>query len=110
MEDLKGMKRSEIIKHVKETTKVDIPKKDTIVKVRFQNSENPKGDVPFTYEGIGYHLYDGRTYDLPKSVVNHLNNLTYPIKAWVRERPEDEQAVLKVVGQTHRFNCIVIEI
>lgn len=104
-------KRSEIIEEAKKTVTVGAElEKDRMVKVRFQNTENPRGDLPFTYEGKGYHLYDGEVYDLPKSVVNHLNNLTYPIKKWDREHPDDEQAVLKEIGQTHRFNCIAIEI
>ena len=109
MEETKGMKRSELIKHVKETTNIKTEKPKT-VKIRFQNSENPGGDVPFTYDGESFHLYDGMTYDLSVGVVNHLNNLTYPIKKWVRKNPEDEHAILKEVGKTHRFNCIVIEI
>ena len=48
----------------------------------FVNMESKGLDLAFTFEGLRYHLEDGKEYDLPISVVEHLNSLKVPVKRY----------------------------
>lgn len=46
------------------------------VMAKFQNLETPKANVEFTYEGHTYNFDDGKEYEMPVTIMNHLNRLT----------------------------------
>ncbi len=78
--------------------------KEEKVRVKFINNETPGVPLEFTYEGIRYNLVPGQEYDLPYSVVNHLNSLAVPDPKFEID-PATQQ--LKEVSRTmkHRFTC-----
>ena len=75
--------------------------------VKFTNVETPGAGVEFTYQGRGFELEDGKTYDLPEDVVHHLNSLSTPRYGWVMD-PETQQKVSRKVGVNSRFSCVPI--
>ena len=60
--------------------------------------------LTFNYEGFEAVLLDGREYDLPKSVMKHLNTRVQPIYEPVAE----EGQACRVVGERNRFACIPV--
>ena len=48
------------------------------ITVQFNNNEFPGQSLTFNYEGINYFLESGKRYDLPISVVDHLNSIMIP--------------------------------
>lgn len=78
--------------------------KEEKVRVKFINNESPGIPLEFTYEGIRYKLDPGLEYELPYSVVNHLNSLAVPDPKFEMD-PATGQ--MKEVSRTmkHRFTC-----
>jgi len=79
-------------------------------RVKFMNNEDPDLDVTFSFQGKNmsepeqYRLYPGQEYDLPKDVIEHLNNQAYPI---YRTEPDPVTGQTKHVrtGMFNRFTC-----
>jgi hypothetical protein len=73
----------------------------------FVNMETKGLDLAFTYEGLRFHLEDGKEYELPISVVEHLNSLKVPVKRYKTDpasgqlKPETE-----VSQMLQRFSVI----
>lgn len=100
---------------------------DPVVRVRFQNLEDPTAEgrpsppVSFVYgryqfresrrpeDGPDTALRDGNTYNLPMSVVNHLNNLKVPIYGQIID-PVTKALKTFVSGHKSRFACIPVDI
>jgi len=89
--------------------------KEPLVRVRFSNKEMPGVDIQFSFQGVKrYHLFDGMVYDLPRSVVNHLNNnckvpiykmyTAEELNSTFRGSPIDPSK--RIVGYENRFVCI----
>lgn len=74
------------------------------MKVKFIHSESPKRTLTFDYEGFDAALTDGRIYDLPISIVKHLNSRVQPIY----EPCQEEGQVCRKVGERNRFACIPV--
>jgi hypothetical protein len=74
------------------------------MKVKFTFVESPKCHMSFNYEGFDAKLQDGRVYELPVSVIKHLNTRTQPIY----EPVDEEGQVCKIVGQKQRFALIPV--
>ena len=81
--------------------------KERTVKVEFKNLEFKGADLSFDYEGVHYDLVDSENYNLPVSVVNHLNSL-HVKEPQSEEGPNGERAV-KVIKR-NRFSCIPVEL
>jgi len=74
------------------------------MKIKFTFPESPGCALTFDYEGFDAKLIDGREYELPMSVVKHLNSCTQPIYEPVQE----EGQVCKKVGDKNRFALIPV--
>jgi hypothetical protein len=74
------------------------------MKVKFTFPESPGCALTFDYEGFDAELRDGRVYELPMSVVKHLNSRVQPIYEPVAE----EGQVCRKVGERNRFACIPV--
>jgi hypothetical protein len=74
------------------------------MKVKFTFVESPGCHMSFNYEGFDAKLQDGREYELPISVIKHLNTRTQPIY----EPVEEEGQVCRVTGQKQRFALIPV--
>ena len=74
------------------------------MKVKFTFPESPGCALEFDYEGFDAKLIDGRVYELPKSVITHLNTRVQPIYEPVKE----EGQVCKKVGERNRFALIPV--
>jgi hypothetical protein len=100
-------------------------KNDPMVRIRFQNIEDPgTPDRPspplnFTYEGYVFResrdseredtaLRHGKEYDLPLSVVEHLNGLMIPDYGTERD-PVTKALKTVVVAPRHRFSCVPVD-
>lgn len=78
-----------------------------LVKVKFQNLEDPSMDVPFSFEGFDFHLKPGQVQELPKIVVKHLNRIKYP-QYTLQDDGATGQA--KMVRQdSNRFVCVLVD-
>ncbi len=53
------------------------------------------------YDPLHYHLISGNTYSLPKSTVEHMESLAWPVKKYVAGQEEGQSMV--VSGKRHRF-------
>lgn len=88
----------------------EIEKEDT-VRVRFYNNEDPptkdkpSPELEFSKEGIRYNVYHGKEYDLPISVIEHLNNLKIPIYGWSDPDPVTGERRSEVKQWFYRFTC-----
>jgi len=97
---------------------------DPIVRVRFQNIEDPPAPgrpsppLSFAFENYIFKesrnetepdtaLRHGNEYDLPLSVVNHLNDLKIPVYGHVID-PLTKALKTVVAGQQNRFACVQI--
>ena len=79
------------------------------LRIRFSNLETPGARLDFTLQGNRYHLEDGKEYDLPISVIEHLNGLRIPDPQY-EEDPETGQIVHKRDRVKHRFNCQILDL
>ncbi len=80
---------------------------DPIVKVRFQYLEMPGAKLDFVYHGKRYSLQSGEKYDLPFSVVEHLNSRQVPEAYW----EIDESGQLRHHRTLRsRFNCQILDL
>jgi len=61
----------------KEEIKAAIMADDTL-KFRFKNNEFPGKSITFNLEGIFFTFEDGKDYDIPLCVVDHINGLMIP--------------------------------
>ena len=52
---------------------------ETKLKCTFVNLETKGANLEFVFEGNRYRLDDGQEYDLPISVIEHLNSLKVPV-------------------------------
>jgi len=92
--------------------------KEPKVRVKFQNIEFPKASLSFNFEGVKrYVLLDGQKYDLPVSVINHLNSLAIPIyKMYEADEvakgfnPEPVDPNERITGSINRFSLIPVDI
>lgn len=90
--------------------KKEIAKEDT-VKIRFTNHEDPTTKdkesplVKFNFNGIFYEVQDGKEYELPISVIEHLNSLAHPVYGWSDPDPVTGERKSAVRGNFHRFTC-----
>jgi len=75
------------------------------LKVRFSHIEFPKSELHFTYRGVGYKLEDQQEISLPLEVIEHLNSLAVPERAY-KEDPMTGQLKVGPVTLRHRFSCI----
>lgn len=83
-------------------------KNDPIVRATIFNQDlKPGQDFNFNYEGVGFHGISGAIHRIPKSVAEHLKNLSYPVSAY-KEGQEAGQSVV-MVGNYHRFIVNIIE-
>lgn len=48
------------------------------LKCTFVNLETKGADLDFTYEGLKFHLDDGKECELPITIIEHLNGLKVP--------------------------------
>lgn len=112
--DRKRMKteRGRIKKHKAEV--LEKLEAETKVRVRFVNAEFDGADLTFNYEGVkDYRLVHNGIYDLPPTIINHLNGLGYP-RYKMYESDEVEKGLVldpaepetRIVGRTQRFNVI----
>ena len=83
------------------------------IRVRFQNIEMPGVTLQFTFRGEQFELADGHVYDLPMSVVNHLNSLTTPVYKMYdtsevanKFRPTPADPSERIAGAVNRFSVI----
>ena len=93
--------------YVKEAKKVKSQKPfadEDKMKIKFTFPESPGCTLSFDYEGFDAKLIDGREYELPLSVVKHLNSCTQPIY----EPVDQEGQVCKKVGDKNRFALIPV--
>jgi hypothetical protein len=74
------MEKKKITKYMT-SRKAQIEAEPTL-RCSFVNMESKGTDLFFTFEGLRYHLEDGKEYDLPISVVEHLNGLKIPVKRY----------------------------
>jgi len=98
---------------------------DPVVRVRFQNIEDPPSPgrpsppLNFTFNQHVYKesrradepdtaLRHGEVYDLPLSVINHLNSLSVPVYSNTTD-PVTRSITSIVVGYTNRFACVSID-
>jgi len=76
-------------------------KQDRLVRVKITNKELAEGaDWQFNYEGTPYAVINTGECTLPESVVDHLEKLAMPRKAY-KEGQESGQSIV-VVGTYHR--------
>lgn len=79
------------------------------IKVSIRLGEGEPNPAEFTFQHKGYVLYNGKDYDLPIDVVEHLNNLKYPeYKLDVDQRTGQSRSLL--TGYKHRFFCVPIDL
>jgi hypothetical protein len=74
------------------------------MKIKFTFPESPGCALTFDYEGFDAKLIDGREYELPMSIIKHLNACTQPVYEPVKE----EGQVCKKVGDKNRFALIPV--
>lgn len=77
---------------------------EDLIEVKFNNNESPETDVEFYFDGRWYRLLDGATYELPVSVVDHLNGLAVPVYSDVWD-DKKKGYVSKITGSSNRFTC-----
>ena len=97
---------------------------DPVVRVRFQNIEDPPAPgrpsppLSFTFENYVFKesrregepdtaLRHGIEYDLPMSVVNHLNGLKIPVYGHVID-PVTRALKTVTTGYQNRFSCVPV--
>jgi hypothetical protein len=87
------------------TSKNQSPDLGPLLRVQFMNNENRGVDVSFNYQGAHFGpLEDGKEYDLPEKVVQHLNSLSTPRMEY-RSDPATGQMKSVNIGSVHRFSC-----
>jgi hypothetical protein len=80
-----------------------------MLKVKFLNNDDPDLDLAFSYQPAGgqmekYHLFPGYEYELPRHIVEYLNNQAYPVyQTQVDEK--SGQVFHQHVGNRNRFTC-----
>jgi len=78
------------------------------IKVKFQNLEMPGVRLDFTLQGVGYGLEHNTEYELPVSVVEHLNALQVPDPYWI---VDEETGQLKhYTRMRNRFSCQILDL
>lgn len=88
---------------------------EKLVKGMFKNLEAPGGDLQFAYKAYEgpvqiYHLYDGKTYELPFGVAKHINNQTRtPTKEYVPPTDEKSPIQTRVTGYRQRYQFIPLD-
>jgi len=80
---------------------------DEVIEVEFMNLEEPGLMMKFSYGTTknlkNYTLMHGGKYQLPRSVVKHIESRQTPIWNW---RPDGQGSMQKsLVGYQPRFNC-----
>lgn len=98
---------------------------DPVVRVRFQNIEDPpaagKPSPPLSFvfgryvfkesrseeDGPDTALRHGKEYDLPLSVVNHLNSLKVPVYGHTPD-PNTKALMSIITGYNNRFSCVPV--
>lgn len=88
------------------------------MRVRFQNIEFPGASLQFNFQSVKtYQLFDGKEYDLPLSVIDHLNSLAVPVyKMYDPEEekthfnPEPKDPSERIVGVRNRFSIIPVSV
>jgi hypothetical protein len=76
---------------------------DPILKAKFLFLERPGQNLEFSVNGVKWELWDGVEYNLPKSVIDHLNSLTVPNDKYLVD--DKTGAILDVVkGSRNRFS------
>jgi hypothetical protein len=98
---------------------------DPTMKIRFQNIEDPPSPgrpspaLSFVYGRYRYKesrsdeepdtaLRHGETYDLPVSVIDHLNSLSVPVYGHIQD-PVTKALKTVVMGVRNRFSCTPVE-
>jgi hypothetical protein len=88
-------------------------------RVRFQNLESPGVPLEFNFQSLkNYTLLDGMEYDLPVSVIDHLNNdckvpiykMYDPDEVQKGFNPEPVDPNTRIIGYKNRFSLIPISI
>jgi hypothetical protein len=80
-----------------------------MLRVKFLNNDDPDLDLAFSYQPAGgqmekYHLFPGYEYELPRHIVEYLNNQAYPVyQTQVDEK--SGQVFHQHVGNRNRFTC-----
>lgn len=98
---------------------------DPVVRVRFQNIEDPPGagkpSPPLSFvfgryvfkesrseeDGPDTALRHGQEYNLPLSVVNHLNSLKTPVYGHTID-PVTKALMSIITGHNNRFSCVPV--
>ena len=127
-EQEKKMLQAERARLVKARAKRD--KNEATLRVRFQNIEDPPAPgrpspaLSFTFEGLVYKesrtegepdtaLRHGEEYDLPLSVINHLNSVRMPVYSQ-REKRDPVTGAMKIInyisGYRNRFSLVPVDI
>jgi len=104
IEEVIKIKEAEYTKEAKRVKSHKPFAEEDKMKVKFTFPESPGCALTFDYEGFDAELRDGRVYDLPMSVVKHLNSRVQPIYEPVAE----EGQVCRKVGERNRFACIPV--
>lgn len=77
-------------------------KGDPLVKVRVKNQDLNDGvDFTFTFEGRAFRLINNGVHNLPRSVIEHLELLSYPYKTYVPGQESGQS--MQVTGKRFRF-------
>lgn len=109
-----GIKKKAQSINEKSTERYCKKKKDTTVKVKFQNLDNPGADEAFTLDANAkppyrFHLFDGETYELPIGVINHLNSLVIP--TFPKRIIDPETGALRTEKAfKNKFACIPVKL
>lgn len=74
------------------------------VDIRFNNFLDPKKDVTFTFNGKKFHMYPGETYNVPVSVMKHLNGSDGRSCMYPDTEPIIDERTGDVKGFTKKFS------
>lgn len=103
-----------------EATEASKGEDDQVVRIKFQNLESKGADIKFAWNPPDgkvekgksipvWHFYDGRVYDIPRSVMHHLNSLEVPADKRVDADSEGFVQSLYSGDKTNRFACVEVQ-
>lgn len=78
--------------------------KEPKIKIEFRNIEDPGLPVKFVLQGINYVLYDNKVTTLPRTVVEHIESLKFPIKEFMTDKDTGQITGTSIKGYKSRFS------